>query len=118
MASKRMRVFAGPNGSGKTTIFKGMLANEKIQLGAYVNADEIEKALLETGLLDFSIFHLIVAEAHLRDFFRNSTFAPVKRNESDLLLKLDVNQNVMSCSARVDSYLAADLAEYSTATTT
>jgi predicted ABC-type ATPase len=39
MSIKRMRVFAGPNGSGKTTIFKGILSKEKIQLGVYVNAD-------------------------------------------------------------------------------
>lgn len=47
MAAKRMRVFAGPNGSGKTTIFKGMLAREAIQLGVYVNADEIELHLAQ-----------------------------------------------------------------------
>ncbi len=36
-----MRVFAGPNGSGKTTIFKGILEEEKIQLGIYINADDL-----------------------------------------------------------------------------
>ena len=37
MAAKRMRVFAGPNGSGKTTIFKEILNKEKINLGVYIN---------------------------------------------------------------------------------
>ena len=41
MSVKRMRVFAGPNGSGKTTIFKSLLWGEQIQLGIYVNADDV-----------------------------------------------------------------------------
>lgn len=45
MLPKRMRVFAGPNGSGKTTIFKGLLSENEIKLGVYVNADDIEKEL-------------------------------------------------------------------------
>lgn len=45
MSAKRMRVFAGPNGSGKTTIFKEILRNSKVNLGVYVNADEIEMQL-------------------------------------------------------------------------
>ena len=55
MAAKRMRVFAGPNGSGKTTIFKGILSENKVQLGVYVNADEIEQVLRESKALPFSI---------------------------------------------------------------
>ena len=39
MLPKRMRVFAGPNGSGKTTIFNGMLSDNNISLGVYLNAD-------------------------------------------------------------------------------
>lgn len=57
-----MRVFAGPNGSGKTTIFKGILANEKISLGVYVNADDIEKVLHETNSLNFADFNLEITE--------------------------------------------------------
>lgn len=35
-----MRVFASPNGSGKTTILKQI--DHSFDLGFYVNADEIE----------------------------------------------------------------------------
>jgi predicted ABC-type ATPase len=48
MAAKRMRVFAGPNGSGKTTIFKGILNESKVNLGIYVNADEIEETISQS----------------------------------------------------------------------
>ena len=40
-----MRVFAGPNGSGKTTIIKSL--QQKITFGVYVNADDIESLLKE-----------------------------------------------------------------------
>ncbi len=52
MSSKRMRVFAGPNGSGKTTIIKNLQA--EIPFGVYVNADDIESLLKESKVLLFS----------------------------------------------------------------
>ena len=55
---KRMRIFAGPNGSGKTTIFKKISEKEKIHLGVYVNADDIEQALSVRPELQFSKFKI------------------------------------------------------------
>lgn len=47
--SLRLRVFAGPNGSGKTTIIeevrKARVNGRKVDFGVYINADEIAKAL-------------------------------------------------------------------------
>ncbi len=106
-----MRVFAGPNGSGKTTIFKGILANEEVHLGAYVNADDIEKTLRETNSISFSQYGLNISEAQVKDFFLVSTFSPVKRDERDLWTRLSVEHNTFKCLTRIDSYLAADLAE-------
>jgi predicted ABC-type ATPase len=40
MAAKRLRVFGGPNGSGKTTVIKALRG--EIPLGVYVNADDFE----------------------------------------------------------------------------
>lgn len=107
-----MRVFAGPNGSGKTTIFKGILADNQIQLGVYVNADEIEQILQQIGKLDFTEFGLHVDEEELKSFFHHSTFSPVKRNEPDLFQKIQLVNDVLTTTATIDSYLAADLAEF------
>ncbi|KAK3604948.1 hypothetical protein CHS0354_000612 [Potamilus streckersoni] len=70
----------GPNGSGKTTIFKEMLDKVEIQLGTYINADEIEFQLNTnnyTGTIWLSelnhpdsIFNLSLAQA---------TFAPASK---------------------------------------
>jgi len=48
-----MRVFAGPNGSGKS-VLKSYLSAEL--LGVYLNPDEIEAGILQTGFLDVGAF--------------------------------------------------------------
>lgn len=49
-------MFAGPNGSGKTTIFKQIAEN--FDIGYYVNADELEVQLLKTKRIELSAFGL------------------------------------------------------------
>ena len=110
MATKRMRVFAGPNGSGKTTIVKSL--QSEIPFGVYVNADDIESLLKESKVLLFNAYQISVSQAELQDFFKKSQFAPLKRKEKDLWSKLFIKENVLHIDTKVDSYLAADLAEF------
>jgi hypothetical protein len=110
MAVKRLRVFAGPNGSGKTTIINSL--KSEIPFGVYVNADDIESLLKETHTLLFNAFQLTIIELELHDFFRKSKFAPEKRNEPELWQLLSVSENILHVNTKVDSYLAADLAEF------
>lgn len=105
-----MRVFAGPNGSGKTTILKSLLG--EIPFGVYVNADDIESLIRESGVLLFSAYQLNIREYDLQLFFKQSSFAPVKRKEPDLWCKMHIKENVLHVQTHVDSYLAADLAEF------
>jgi predicted ABC-type ATPase len=46
----RLRVFAGPNGSGKSTI-KSFL--NPGMLGIYINPDDIQYYIQQTGFIDF-----------------------------------------------------------------
>jgi predicted ABC-type ATPase len=110
MSSKRIRIFAGPNGSGKTTIINQL--RNKIRFGVYVNADDIEKYLKESNLLSFQDFQLDISQTNLDEFFKASNFAPLKRNEPDLWEKLKVKKNILSITNKIDSYLAADIAEF------
>ena len=105
-----MRVFAGPNGSGKTTIIKSL--QSEIGFGVYVNADDIESWLKQSKVLLFDVYQLTISEAALQTFFKTSQFAPIKRNELDLWRKLRVTENVLRVDTPVDSYLAADLADF------
>jgi predicted ABC-type ATPase len=110
MAAKRMRVFAGPNGSGKTTIIKSL--QSEIPFGVYINADDIESLLKESSVLLFNNYQLTVSQSQIQAFFKESQFAPVKRNEPDLWSKLSITDNVLHITTKADSYLAADLAEF------
>ncbi|RKZ88924.1 MAG: hypothetical protein DRR19_12045 [Candidatus Parabeggiatoa sp. nov. 1] len=44
MNTSRLRLVAGPNGSGKST-FTGNILKKYVNLGVYVNPDEIAKTL-------------------------------------------------------------------------
>ena len=105
-----MRVFAGPNGSGKTTIIKKL--QQDIPFGVYINADDIEVQLAASKILLFSSFQLNISQRQLQDFFQKSTFSPIKRNEPDLWTKIVVEKNILRINTKIDSYLAADIAEF------
>ena len=107
-----MRVFAGPNGSGKTTVFRGLLESSKISLGIYVNADDIEKEFYVSNSLSLEQYQLSISIDQVQDFFRQSSFSPVKRNELDLWQKIQIAENKIILSATIDSYIAADIAEF------
>ena len=110
MSQKRIRVFAGPNGSGKTTILRALLAD--IPLGVYVNADDIENSLEKTGSLLLDPYQLTISESEIKTYFRSSDFSPVKRHEPELWQHVHINENVLRVSSRIDSYLAANIAEF------
>lgn len=110
MSTKRLRVFAGPNGSGKTTIVNQL--RSQISFGVYVNADDIEKELRENGVISFEKYQLTISQKSIADFFRESTFSPKMRNEPDLWTKFSVIDNELKVSCNLDSYLAADIAEF------
>ena len=65
---KRLRMFAGPNGSGKSSIIRN-LAKERSATGLfwlnhYLNADDLEQALVSSGL-DLARFQIDVSFAEL-----------------------------------------------------
>lgn len=88
-----MRVFAGPNGSGKTTIILDL--KTKYSFGVYVNADDIEATLREYRKLDLRCYHVKADTSGVQDFFRKSTFAPVKLALPDLWTFFYVEDNYL-----------------------
>jgi predicted ABC-type ATPase len=109
---KRIRVFAGPNGSGKTTIMTDL--RNRIHFGVYVNADDIEKELHENGSVDLSQYQIAATTLEIQHYFRKSQFAPLKLNIPDLFSHISIFQRriILSSSITPDSYIAADMAEW------
>jgi predicted ABC-type ATPase len=114
MAKKRLRIFAGPNGSGKSTFIQEFQSKPNLKLGYYVNADDIEKALKAYQLLKLSDFGITITTRQIRHYFKNSTFSPVKLNDTTIGSHFKVKDNILIVSdvLKLNSYIAADIAEF------
>ncbi len=107
----RLRVFAGPNGSVKSTI-KEALRPE--WLGVYVNADEIEKAARLHDRVDLASFELATADLDvLPDFFsQSSLLAKFPRMQLQARLLRTEGTIVNFDGIEVNSYLASVLSDF------
>ena len=68
-------MFAGPNGSGKTTIqplVRRHLTPD--QFGVYLNPDDLESAARRDGRIDLAPFHLTADSDEVRGWFSGSAF--------------------------------------------
>ncbi len=74
MSLKLLNVFAGPNGSGKSTLI-GHLQTSGLQLGEYINADDIVKALGLIGDDGSRQGQLLADEARERCLINGSDFS-------------------------------------------
>ncbi|RZG88642.1 zeta toxin [Acinetobacter sp. WCHAc060033] len=111
MRQPRIRMFAGPNGSGKSTI-KEYLAPH--QIGAYLNADELEKQLYATQSLALDDFHRDLSASALLEFLKqkkrkkDQKFIPLLSTEpkiiDDSLIIFEIQE--------IDSYLCARIIDF------
>ena len=119
MKQKRLRIFAGPNGSGKTTIINQIKEKVGAELpadffGVYVvNADEIESEITRTGSLLLKNFQIATDTNEVQSYFKQSNFSPVKLNDAELWKKFKIENSALFFPAsEMNSYVAADIAEF------
>lgn len=105
----RLRMFAGPNGSGKSTI-KGLLRPEL--LGVYINPDDIEKAILESGILDFEAYGVQVEEREVLEFFQRSSLLHKAGLLNEAASLRFVERKLVFAKSGVNSYLASVAADF------
>ena len=111
MRQPRIRMFAGPNGSGKSTI-KDFLLDRHI--GAYLNADELEKVLNQTQILDLNSYHELLDVEKLIDFLKTKK-KKINQQICDLLSQepeLFAERQILFAKVDVDSYLAARIIDF------
>lgn len=103
-------MFAGPNGSGKSTV-KDMLPAH--WLGAYINADDLERDLRAQGnSLDLSAYGISCSQDELREFFERSTLLEkVGLLETVRSIGLEAGRVIFGPIA-LTSYHAAVLADF------
>ncbi|MFL5342835.1 MAG: hypothetical protein ACJ8F7_22095 [Gemmataceae bacterium] len=71
----RVRMFAGPNGSGKTTVQREIAQKFRPDfLGVLINPDDLEGAIRTSGRLDLGAFRVSASDQQVRDAFTSSAF--------------------------------------------
>ncbi len=106
-----MRIFAGPNGSGKSTIFNFVKVNG-IDMGVYVNADDIKKELNDNGSINLQNYNITTSEKEIKDAIKQSTiFANTQHQEiSD---SMTLKYSLLCCNnCNLSDYLSTFIAEF------
>lgn len=114
MDKKRLRIFAGANGSGKSTFIKTFQNNHIANLHIYVNADELEVLLKTRNKVNFNDFKFLATTESIQNHFKISTFRHRQIADFDIYtcFKVIENKLIIEDKITVDSYIAADIADY------
>jgi predicted ABC-type ATPase len=103
-----MRMFAGPNGSGKTTV-KNQLPPDLF--GVYVNPDDIEKAIRDEGFLRLDPYGLSFTSLELQEYFASSELLKAS-GLNDSASVIDCRENKVSFrNLAINSYFASVLSD-------
>lgn len=108
---KRLRMIAGPNGSGKSSIIRN-LAKERsadgvFWLNHYLNADDVERGLISTGL-DLSQFDLEITLPELCDALREGKRIP---HDHPFFTTAKLEGSILHASSG-NGYLAASIVDF------
>ncbi len=110
-----MRVFAGPNGSGKSTMINE-IRSHSLDLGVYINPDEIEKELVATqkiALHQYKITIPIERKDFLSFIGHHSLLIKAKNNGHVIALDFDpASYQIINNSKIRPSYEAALIADF------
>lgn len=110
----RFRMFAGPNGSGKTHLFNFLHSQSYIHTEIYVNADEIEQKLSESLKFHFNAYRVKVSDEDFKKHIRQSGILKKIRNKS-FLDKINIQGGVLKMKIKkteLNSYIASFIASY------
>lgn len=106
-ATPRLRMFAGPNGSGKSTI-KAVVEEEigSDLFGVYINADDIEFSIRQTGFLDVSSYGIETSTEDVLGFFKTSPLLAEKGLAEEAARLEFADGKFFFHSVEMNSYLA------------
>lgn len=108
---KRLRIFSGPNGSGKSTIID-IVKKQGIDMGVYVNADDIKKGFEENGFIHLDLFGISAKEDEFKNALLISTFFE-EEIRFELANCLSVESEKLSCNnTKLFDFLSTFTADY------
>lgn len=104
-------MFAGPNGSGKTTV-KNSLGKSPSWFGLYINPDELEAAFRKSGSHPIAPLEVTFSQDELRDYFANSTLLSEKElADSSRLIRIE-GDKLLFPEDQFNSYHASVLSDF------
>lgn len=119
MSSKSLRVFAGPNGSGKSTLFEEIKSNHEINLGYFINADELEIQLKTKGFIDLEPIGVKTDQSEFESYMEKdqakSLIAKAKKEGHKINIEIvdnliiDKNKDTKSYEASLIGFFLRDL---------
>lgn len=87
---KKLRLFCGPNGSGKSSLYEEF-KKHNYSSGVYINSDEIEKEIVDTGFLSLDSFNLKVNQQDFDDFLEEEDSVTLLKKAQDSNHKIHIS---------------------------
>lgn len=111
---QRFRMFAGPNGSGKTVLFDHLRSKGYIHTEIYVSADRIEKDLRSFKKFFFSSYRVKASESEFIEHIRSSGLF-LRIPDKSFINKISFKSGNLILNANpseINSYIASFVATY------
>jgi len=110
----RFRMFAGPNGSGKTVLFDHLRNKGYIHTEIFVSADRIENDLKNKGKFFFTSYRVKVSEAEFKCHIKLSGLFQ-KLEDKSFVDKINIISGILTLNGdqkKINSYIASFIATY------
>lgn len=104
-------MFAGPNGSGKTTVKMGLKRSSE-WFGIYINPDDLERTIREEGALSLEQYGLTATTDEIQGYFASSSLLQ-SRNLQSISQAIECHgDELLFSSEEFNSYYASVLADF------
>lgn len=111
VGTPRLRIFAGPNGSGKTTV-KTDLQKPAEWFGIDINPDELEAGIRRSGSVELAAFELQTTSREIRDHFRTSPLLQKHNLLGDIDSIMVRSETIDFSGVQFNAYHASALADF------
>ncbi len=115
--NRRLRVFAGPNGSGKTSVIQFIrdykVNNQNVDFGYYINADDINQALLTSNGYSLTSFDFEISINEFQSIVTQSGLINENFKQDEFENSFKIIDNEIHCTnAKESERLAQIIADY------
>ena len=115
MPQPRFRLFAGPNGSGKTFFFQHLRSKGVISTEIYVSADKIEADIRYKPIFNFNAYRVKVSDEEFKHHILTSGLYESKINDPTFLKVIKIESGILRiglAKKKINSYHASFIATY------